>query len=109
MSTLPTNNPGSTPAPDADANPWADQTKPVAPGFTRIEGFMDVADYDDDLFQKFVRNDRFWQFILTRPGHNNPRHRQAHFNTEFFENSAMAIEWNTYVVARKAGASPKGL
>jgi hypothetical protein len=101
MTTAPTNTPGSGPQAAADANPWADQTRPVAAGFTRIEGFMDVANYDDALFQDFVKNDRYWQFILTRPGHSNPGHRQAHFNSEFFENSSMAIEWNRFVAARR--------
>ena len=79
-----------------------DQSKPVKPGYIRIKGFMDVAAYNDALFLEYTKDKPDWQFILNlTPGHQNPVHREAHFNAEHFENSVIAMEWNRFVESRR--------
>lgn len=81
-----------------------DQSQPVKPGYLRIEGFMDVALYDDALFLEYVEGDPAWSFFLNGTGlPNNPTYREAHFNSEHLENSMMARHWNYFVEQRKAG------
>lgn len=81
-----------------------DQSQPVKPGYTRVENFMDVANYDDALFQEYVAEDQAWDFFLNQTGRpNNPIYREAHFNTEHFENSMMARHWNFFVELRRSG------
>lgn len=81
-------------------------TIPVAPGFTRIKGLGDIANYDDELFQEFTKSDPF----LTRMCDNldqDARTRQAIFNGEFLENSVAAREWNIFVARHKKAEAQK--
>lgn len=88
-------------------DPCFDQSQPVKPGYFRVPDFVDVAVYDDALFQEYTKGDRFWEFILNfTPGHRNPVHREAHFNTDHFESSIMARRWNFFVEQVKSGQTP---
>jgi hypothetical protein len=79
-----------------------DQSQPCQPGFLRIPDFMDVAVYDDALFVAYTKHDHAWQYIFNETGvPNTAQYREAHFNTEHFENSIMAQQWNEFVAANK--------
>lgn len=83
-----------------------DQSGPVKPGYVRVDGFMDVAAYDNARFAEFIEGDPAWHFLLSESGDpSDPALREAVFNTHHFENSMMAQAWNYFVELRAAGAT----
>lgn len=78
------------------------QDRPVPDGFERVVDFMDVAHYDDALFLEYAKSNPYFSALLESSAYQTARAREALFNTEHFENSGLALEWNAFVVTARA-------
>jgi len=43
---------------------YTDQSRPVQSGFVRVAGRFDLAQYDDEAFLEFTKDDPAWEIML---------------------------------------------
>jgi hypothetical protein len=92
---------------------YTDQSRPVQSGFVRVAGRFDLAQYDDEAFLEFTKDDPAWEIMLeasidTRATTSEARlYREGVFNTHHFDNQLMAERWNDFIAKRRLLAECK--